>query len=86
MSEGNIALVVGSVEIYLPLTSMVDQEEERVRLEKELLETESQIERLEKLLNSPFVKKAPEPVVQKERDKLAGYKETAERLRSQLMD
>ena len=79
-----MALVIGSVEIYIPLAGMVDLAEEKFRLEKELKETESHIERLEKLLSSDFANKAPAPVVQKERDKLAGYKETAEKLKAQL--
>ena len=82
--EGTIALVVGSVEVYLPLAGLVDISEERARLEKDLAETQSQIDRLEKLLSSPFAEKAPNEVVQKERDKLAGYQETAEKLRMQL--
>lgn len=82
--EGHIALVVGVVQIYLPLAGLVDEGEERVRLEKELAETEAQIQRLETLLEGPFAEKAPGPVVQKERDRLAGFKETAEKLRVQL--
>ena len=45
--EGHIALVVGSVEIFLPLTGLVDAGEERLRLEKDLAEAQSQIERLD---------------------------------------
>ena len=82
--EGTIALVVGSVEVYLPLAGLVDISEERARLEKDLAETQSQIDRLEKLLSSPFAEKAPKAVVQKERDKLTGYQETAEKIRTQL--
>ena len=82
--EGHIALVVSSVEVYLPLAGLVDISEERARLEKNLAETQSQIDRLEKLLSSPFAGKAPRTVVQKERDKLTSYKETAEKLRTQL--
>ncbi|MEW6285815.1 MAG: valine--tRNA ligase [Chloroflexota bacterium] len=77
-------LVVGAVEVYLPLAGMVNLEEERARLEKELKETEAHIARLEKLLASDFASKAPAPVVQKERDKLAAYKETAEKIKAQL--
>ncbi len=78
------ALVVGSVEIYLPLAGMVDLAKEKSRLEKELKEAETHIERLEKLLSSDFANKAPAALVQKERDKLAGYKETAGKIRAQL--
>src|SRR6266508_906829 len=76
-----MALVVGAVEIYLPLAGMVDIAEEKTRIEKELKETESHIERLEKLLAGDFAKKAPAALVQKERDKLAGYQQTAEKIK-----
>ncbi|GAB4547974.1 MAG: valine--tRNA ligase [Anaerolineales bacterium] len=78
------ALVVSGIEIYLPLSGMVDLADERARLEKELKETESHIARLENLLGGDFANKAPAAVVQKERDKLNGYKETAEKLKAQL--
>lgn len=82
--EGHIALVVGKVEIYLPLADLIDIEEERKRLEKELTEAEAQIRRLEALLAGPFTQKAPAAVVQKEQEKLAVFKESAARLRAQL--
>jgi valyl-tRNA synthetase len=77
-------LVVGAAEIYIPLAGMVDLASEKPRLEKELKEAESHIERLEKLLSSDFANKAPVALVQKERDKLAGYKETTEKIKAQL--
>ncbi|GAB4454816.1 MAG: valine--tRNA ligase [Anaerolineales bacterium] len=82
--KDSATLVVGSIEIYLPLAGMVNAAEERARLEKELKETEAHIARLEKLLAGDFASKAPPPIVQKERDKLAAYKETAEKIRAQL--
>jgi valyl-tRNA synthetase len=83
-SEDRVTLVVAPVEISLPLAGLVDLEAERARLEKELEEARSQIERLEKLLASPFAHKAPPDVVEKEREKLAAYQETAARLKQQL--
>ena len=80
------ALVVGSVEIYLPLAGMVDLANEKARLEKELKEAESHIQRLENLLGGDFANKAPAALVQKERDKLAGYKDTAEKIKTQLVE
>lgn len=82
--EGHVALVAGSIEIYLPLSELVDPAEERARLEKDLKEAQSQIERLEKLLGGSFAEKAPEQVVKKERDKLAGFQETADKIKAQL--
>ena len=57
---------------------------EKTRLEKELKEAESHIQRLEKLLASDFASKAPEALVQKERGKLESYKDTAQKIRAQL--
>ncbi len=82
--EGSIALVAGPVEIYLPLAEMVDPEEEKLRLGKDLQETEAQINRLQQLLDGPFAEKAPEKVIQGEREKLAGYLESADKIRAQL--
>ncbi len=82
--SGHIALVVGPIEIYLPLAGLMDVSEERARLEKDLTEALGQIQRLEKLLASSFSEKAPVPVVQKEREKLASLNETIDKLRIQL--
>ena len=82
--EDSVSLVIGSVEIHIPFAGMVNLAEEKTRLEKELREAESHIDRLEKLLAGDFTNKAPAALVQKERDKLAGYKETAEKIRAQL--
>jgi len=79
-----VSLVVASVEIYLPLAGMVDVANEKARLEKELKEAESHIQRLENLLGGDFANKAPAALVQKERDKLAAYKDTAEKIKAQL--
>ena len=81
--EGNIALVVGPVEIYLPLVGLVNIADEQKRLQKELDEVERQIQRLETLLAGDFTSKAPSTVVEKERQKLAAYQEIASKLRRQ---
>ncbi|MCJ7733111.1 MAG: class I tRNA ligase family protein, partial [Anaerolineales bacterium] len=82
--QGQIALVAGQVEIYLPLSGLVDLEEEKKRLSAELKELQGQIKRLESLLSSPFAQKAPEAVVKNEREKLSGYQETARTLDEQI--
>jgi valyl-tRNA synthetase len=82
--EDSIAIVAGSVEIYIPLAGMVDLANDKPRLEKELKELQSHIERLEKLLSSDFASKAPAALVAKEREKLEGYKDTAEKIKAQI--
>ncbi|MCW5876676.1 MAG: valine--tRNA ligase [Anaerolineales bacterium] len=78
------ALVVGPVQIYLPLAGLLDPAEERARLERELAVTREQIARLEGLLGSDFANKAPAALVDKERAKLADYQATATSLEEQL--
>jgi valyl-tRNA synthetase len=85
LDQGNMtALVVEDIEIFLNLSASGDSEADHERLEKELSEAESHIERLKKLLSSPFAQKAPTNVVEAEREKLAGYKSSAEKLRERL--
>jgi valyl-tRNA synthetase len=81
---GQISLVAGPVEIYLPLSGLLDLDEEKKRLNSELKELKAEIKRLEGLLSSPFAEKAPEAVVQKEREKLDSYLETTATLKEQL--
>ena len=80
----DIALVAGSVEIYLPLHGLVNLNEEKNRLSSELDELKQEIQRLEKLLDGPFAQKAPEQVVNKEKEKLSSYLETSRTLEDQL--
>ncbi|MEA5077588.1 MAG: valine--tRNA ligase [Anaerolineaceae bacterium] len=82
--ENQASVVVSGVEIYLPLAELVDPEQEKARLSKELTDTLGQIERLDKLLSSDFGSKAPAQVVEKERGRLAAFRETAEKLKQQL--
>ncbi len=82
--EKHIALLEGELELYLPLAELVDEQEERKRLEKELRQLEAQIRRLETLLNSEFSQKAPTPVVEKERQRLEEAQRVAEKIRQKL--
>lgn len=82
--QNAVAVTVQGIEIYLPLEGLVNAEAEIARLGKELDEANAHIQRLEGLLNSPFAQRAPANVVEKERQKLATYQDTAARLKEQL--
>ncbi len=84
--ESQVSLVVAGVEIYLPLSELVDLEAERLRMQKELASIQGEISRLETLLASPFGQKAPAAVVEKERQKLDAYKETAGKIQQHLSE
>ena len=83
--QNQITLVVSGIEIYLPLEGLVDIEADKLRLEKELAVVANQIERLEKLLDGEFAQKAPSNVVEKERQKLATYRETADKIKISII-
>jgi valyl-tRNA synthetase len=82
--ETHYPLVVDTVEIYFPASEWGISPKERARIQKELAESKVQIDRLEKLLGSDFANKAPATVVQKERERLAAFRETAGKLKAQL--
>ena len=70
----DISLVVGTTQIYLDINENVNTEAEASRIENEIEILESQIERLEKLLDSPFADKAPKDIVEKERHRLTQHR------------
>jgi valyl-tRNA synthetase len=71
-SAQSIVAVAGDVVAVLPLAGMVDLDIERTRLRKELDDAENEQKRIDRqLLNESFVAKAPAPVVQNLRDRLA---------------
>ena len=82
--SGMAGLVVNEIEIFVQLADAKDDAAEEDRLRKELAELESQVARLEGLLASPFAQKAPEKIVQAEREKLETYKVSVEKLRARL--
>ncbi len=80
-----LALVVVGVEVYLPLAGMVDLAKERQRLNAEIEKVTEGIARSEKLLaNEDFLAKAPAQVAERERDKLAGYRQRQAKLQERL--
>lgn len=76
--------MVGAVECYLPLEGLVDVEAERARLGKELSALDRQIERSEGLLAGDFAARAPAAVVERERAKLAGLRQSRTKLAERL--
>ena len=81
-----IAHVIGATEIYLPLEGLMDLGAERERLAKELAELDKQIQKGETLLGSDFAAKAPAAVVERERAKLAGLRESRQKVEARLKE
>jgi valyl-tRNA synthetase len=78
--EETVPLIIGSIEVYLPLAGLLDAQAERARLQGEIEAATAQIMRLETLLGGAFAERAPANVVEKERAKLGALKATRERL------
>ncbi|MHA6685474.1 valine--tRNA ligase [Mesorhizobium sp. A556] len=83
--KGSAQIVLNEATICLPLGSLIDTAAEAARLQKELAKATEEIARLhKKLSNDKFVANAPEDVVAVEREKLAEYRETQEKLSTAL--
>ena len=82
--KDSVALVVNTVEIFIPFATLEDTSVDPARVKKETETLQSQINRLEALLASDFAHKAPAALVEKERAKLFEYKESLEKLKNQF--
>ncbi len=80
-----ISIVLNKVKIYIPLADLVDYSKELERLEKEAEKLNDEIKRASgKLSNEKFTAKAPEKVVQEERDKLKKYEGMLEEVNNSI--
>lgn len=77
--------LVQEMEVLVPIGDLIDKDVEIARLTKELGKLASEQQRLQnKLSNAKFVDRAPPDVVEKEREKLAAYRDALTKLENQL--
>ncbi|VYU07293.1 valine--tRNA ligase [Clostridium tertium] len=77
--ENAVSLVVKGGELFMPLLDLVDKEKELERLNKEKKKLEGEVERIDKKLsNQGFVAKAPQAVIDGEKEKREKYQEMLE--------
>jgi valyl-tRNA synthetase len=82
---GASAVLRSGTELFLPLAGVIDLDRERRRLRDEAARVEGLASGTEKkLANEGFVAKAPAEVVEREREKLAGYREQLQKLNAKL--
>ena len=82
---GSAQIIVGEATVCLPLAGVIDLDAERARLTKEADKLGGEIARIEKKLSNPkFVEKAPEEVVEGEREKKAEFAERLEKVQVAL--
>ena len=76
-------VILGDVAVCLPLSGVVDLDAERARLQKELDRLAGEIKKIDaKLSNPSFVERAPEEVVEEQRDR----REEAESRRAKVQE
>lgn len=83
--QGAATAVIGAVEIYLPFEDLVNLDEERARLSREVGKVEDELSRVhKKLANGDFIAKAKAEVIQKEKDKAIQFEEKIRALKGSL--
>ena len=83
--KGAATAVIGETEVYIPLGDMINLDEEKSRLTRELGRVEEELTRVRKKLgNSDFIAKAKEEVVRREKEKAAEFEEKIRTLNQSL--
>ena len=86
-AAGMVSVVTDKARMFMPMADLVDLAAERARLEKELANAEKQLAAQNgKLANEQFVSRAPEAVVNAEREKKAKVEALIENLRQSLQN
>ena len=84
-TEGMVSVVTDNARMFMPMAELVDLEKERARIQKELQNAEKQLAgQNAKLANENFVTRAPEAVVNVEREKKAKLEALIENLKISL--
>ncbi|MBT4897877.1 MAG: valine--tRNA ligase, partial [Nitrospina sp.] len=83
--EVSASSVLGEMDLIIPLAGMMDFEEEKNRIEKELKKIEKDLIFLDKKLSNPnFVKKAPAEVIEKDEKRKTTLSEKQAKLETHL--
>ena len=84
-TDGMVSVITDNARMFMPMAELVDMEKEKARLEKELANAEKQLAgQIAKLSNENFVTRAPESVVNVEREKKAKLEALIENLKASM--
>lgn len=80
-----ISAIIDGAEIFLPLFELIDKELELQRLNKEKERLSNELKRVDaKLNNESFIRKAPQNIVEEEKEKKEKYKELFEKVLNRI--
>ena len=83
--EGAVSAVTDSARLFIPLADLIDRNKELARLNKELAACQKDIDIISgKLNNERFMAKAPEKIVEQEKEKLVRAKERMDNINESL--
>ena len=84
-TDGMVSVITDNARMFMPMAELVDLEKEKARMEKELANARKQLEgQIAKLASEKFVSRAPEAVVNTEREKKAKLEALIENLEESL--
>jgi valyl-tRNA synthetase len=82
--DNTLVLSLAQATVVIPMASMFDIDAERKRIERELEQTQAEVNRLEtRLKDKAFLTRAPAAVVEKEQQKLYTLNDKLEKLKQQ---
>jgi len=85
INDTDVSVIVPEAVIYMPLADLIDIDKEIERLNKEKEKLIKEVERVDmKLSNEGFVKKAPDSVINEEKEKREKYKAMLEQVEQRL--
>jgi len=81
----SVTQLVGDMEVLVPMAGFIDKDAEVARLTKSIEKLGKDLERVQNKLGNPgFVDKAPEAVIEKEKEKAAGFERDIAKLNDQI--
>ncbi|EGQ3215992.1 valine--tRNA ligase [Staphylococcus pseudintermedius] len=85
ISDKAMTTVVAAGEVILPIEGLIDMDKELERLEKDLQKWQKELDRVnKKLSNENFVNKAPEHVINEEKEKQVKYQEKYDGVKARI--
>ncbi|MEG2383272.1 MAG: valine--tRNA ligase, partial [Oscillospiraceae bacterium] len=83
--EGMVSVVTGQAKMFMPMAELVDLQKERERIEKELAKAQKEYDgQKSKLANERFLAKAPEKVIETEKERMEKAKALMDNLSESL--
>ncbi len=86
-AKDNKVIILNNLTLGVPAKELINIDDEKERLNKELLRLQNEVDRSNKMLNNPnFISKAPQDKIQNEKDKLLKYEQQLKEVERLISD